>query len=69
MDLHAGYWAAWQKQILHRDISIRNIMLIDEHPFAGFLHDFDYSINMNNDGSAKASVVESSLKDMTVSNL
>ncbi|RPD54828.1 hypothetical protein L227DRAFT_657328 [Lentinus tigrinus ALCF2SS1-6] len=32
--------------VLHRDISVGNILIVenrDEHPFAGFLHDFDYS--------------------------
>ena len=38
---------AWEKaEVLHRDVSVGNILIVDDpstSPFTGFLHDFDYS--------------------------
>ncbi|KAI0750140.1 hypothetical protein C8Q80DRAFT_674703 [Daedaleopsis nitida] len=47
-DAIIGHRLAWEKGgVLHRDVSLGNILIIDanggEHDFVGFLHDFDYS--------------------------
>ena len=50
----AAHKAAYEQcDIIHRDVSVGNILIVenrDEHPFAGFLHDFDYS-SMSDAGS------------------
>ena len=42
-----GHQQAWERAgILHRDVSIGNILIVDkprEGSFLGFIHDFDYS--------------------------
>ncbi|KAJ7105423.1 hypothetical protein C8R43DRAFT_1243997 [Mycena crocata] len=37
-----GHRVAYEAGVLHRDVSVGNILL-DEHDLLGFLHDFDYS--------------------------
>ena len=47
----SGHKLAWTKAgVLHRDVSIGNVLLVDgngEARFVGFLHDFDYSSMMD----------------------
>jgi hypothetical protein len=66
--IYIGYWTAWQSNILHRDVSIGNIMLVDTKPFKGFLHHFNYSIDLGNRDSETGTDIEKLLKDMTASN-
>ncbi|KAI0706437.1 hypothetical protein C8Q76DRAFT_771081 [Earliella scabrosa] len=50
-DAIIGHKLAWTKAgVLHRDVSIGNVLLVDgngEARFVGFLHDFDYSSMMD----------------------
>ena len=41
-----GHWIAEKAGVLHRDVSLGNILIADNplgNLFRGFLHDFDYS--------------------------
>ena len=43
--LYTGHQQAWEVGILHRDVSVGNVLIAEypEERMHGFLHDFDYS--------------------------
>ncbi|KAI0749782.1 hypothetical protein C8Q80DRAFT_1269600 [Daedaleopsis nitida] len=66
-DAIIGHRLAWEKAgVLHRDVSLGNILIVDEeggeHSFEGFLHDFDYSA-MTPDAASEMPVDDLPLPD------
>ena len=62
-----GHQQAWERAgILHRDVSIGNILIVDkprEGSFMGFIHDFDYSSVEEEDESVPHLVDDMPLDD------
>ncbi|OBZ70522.1 hypothetical protein A0H81_09098 [Grifola frondosa] len=47
----AGHRLALEAGVLHRDVSVGNVMIALDRPFEGFIHDFDYSSFVTEDPS------------------
>ncbi|KAI0706502.1 hypothetical protein C8Q76DRAFT_696735 [Earliella scabrosa] len=66
-DAICGHQQAWERAgILHRDVSIGNILIVDkprEGSFMGFIHDFDYSSVEEEDESVPHLVDDMPLDD------
>ncbi|OBZ70661.1 hypothetical protein A0H81_09119 [Grifola frondosa] len=50
-DAIKGHRLALEAGVLHRDVSVGNVMIALDRPFEGFIHDFDYSSFVTEDPS------------------
>ncbi|OBZ70715.1 hypothetical protein A0H81_09148 [Grifola frondosa] len=50
-DAIKGHRLALEAGVLHRDVSVGNVMIALDRPFKGFIHDFDYSSFVTEDPS------------------
>jgi len=66
-EVHSGLQIAFDHNVLHRDVSFGNVMLIDNYSIKGYLQDFDYSTFIGDcKGTKHAEEIDKELKDITV---
>jgi hypothetical protein len=66
-EVRSGHRFAFERNVLHRDVSFGNVMLTDNGDFRGYLQDFDYSTFVGDcTGTEQAEEIDKQLKDITV---